>query len=64
MKLSRFAFSYRLLRAGVIVLFTLVIAHPAVDQDNTKTQVPGPEHQKLGFLVGTWKIERTLKKSP
>jgi hypothetical protein len=64
MKHPRFAFFSRLLRAEVILLFALAIAHAAVAQDNTKTQVPGPEYKKLGFLVGTWKIEGTLKKSP
>jgi hypothetical protein len=64
MKHSRDAFPYPLLRAGIVLLFALAIAQPAVAQDNTKTQMPGPEHQKLGFLVGTWKIERTYKKNP
>ena len=63
MKHSRDAFLYPLLRAGVISLFALAIACAAVAQDNTKTQVPGPEHEKLGFLVGTWKIDKTMKKN-
>jgi len=63
MKHSRFAFFYRLVCAGVISMFALVIAHPAVAQDSTKTQMPGPEHKKLGFLVGTWKIDKTMKKN-
>jgi hypothetical protein len=64
MKHSRFAFSCHLLRVWVISLFALAIAHVAVAQEKTNTQMPGPEHKKLGFLVGTWKIERTMKKSP
>jgi len=53
MKYSRDDFPYPLLRAGIVLLFVLAIAHPAVAQDNSKTKMPGPEHKKLGFLVGT-----------
>jgi hypothetical protein len=63
MKHSRFAFFFRLVCTGVISVLALLIAHPALAQDNAKTHMPGPEHQKLGFLVGTWKIERVTKKN-
>jgi hypothetical protein len=33
-------------------------------QDAVKAQAPGPEYQRLGFLVGTWEIERATQKTP
>lgn len=63
MKNSRSGVFRHLLCAGVISLVALAITQAAVAQDSTKTQMPGPEHQKLGFLVGTWKIDRTMKKN-
>lgn len=34
---------------------------PAVARPDAVTQGPSPESEKLGFLVGTWKIERAEK---
>jgi hypothetical protein len=52
----------------LFVAITAVIAvaadSPSTAQNAPKIQAPGPEYQKLGFLVGTWKIERTTKITP
>lgn len=53
MKHSRDAFPYPLFRAGIVLLFALAIVYPVVVQDDAKTPILGPEHQKLGFFVGT-----------
>lgn len=63
MKHSKLGFFRHLLCAAVTLLFTLVVAYPAIAQDNAKTPIPGPEHKRLGFLVGTWQIDRTMKKN-
>jgi hypothetical protein len=59
-------FNARKHRLLAVVTGILVFAavFPTIAQDVLKMQAPGPEYQRLGFLVGTWKIERTTKKTP
>jgi hypothetical protein len=46
----------------VVVLVSVAVC-PTIAQDAVKTRIPGPEYQKLGFLVGTWRIERATKEN-
>jgi hypothetical protein len=48
---------------AVTGIFIFAAVTPTIAQNAIKTQAPGPEYQRLGFLVGTWKIERTTQKN-
>jgi hypothetical protein len=64
MKQLRFNARKHRLLAVVTGILVFAAVCPMIAQVAIKTQVPGPEYQRLGFLVGTWKIERTTKKTP
>jgi hypothetical protein len=54
---------HRLLAAVTGILVFAAVC-PVIAQDAKKTQAPGPEYQRLGFLVGQWKYARTTKITP
>lgn len=58
MKTERCAFFHHPVWLGVMLLWTLGFASFAFARPDAVTQGPSQESQKLGFLVGTWKIER------
>jgi hypothetical protein len=64
MKTGRWALIRHLLCLGVMLLWVLGLARSAVARPEAVTQGSSPESEKLGFLVGTWKIERTAHKTP
>jgi hypothetical protein len=64
MKTGRCAFLRHPLCLGVMLLWVLGLARSAVAGLDAVIQGPSPESEKLGFLVGTWKIERTAHKTP
>jgi hypothetical protein len=61
---SRFNIAIMLLFAAITAVIAVAADSPSTAQNAPKTQTPGPEFQRLGFLIGTWKIERTTKKTP
>jgi len=48
---------------GLMLVWAWGLACPAVAGLDAVTQGPSPESEKLGFLVGTWKIERAIHKT-
>jgi hypothetical protein len=63
MKTGRWASFRHLLCSGAMLLWVLGLARPAVAGPDAETQGSSPESEKLGFLVGTWKIERAIHKT-
>jgi hypothetical protein len=51
-------------KSGVIVCACVILgaALPCLGQLQTAT--PSPEHQKMGYFAGDWKLEGTMKISP
>ncbi len=64
MKQLRFAARRHRLMATVTGILVSAALCPVIAQDAKETQAPGPEYQRLGFLVGQWKYERTTKAIP
>jgi hypothetical protein len=63
MKGERCAFFRHPLCLAVLLLWVLGLTRPAVAGPDAETQGPSPESEKLGFLVGTWKIDRAIHKT-
>jgi hypothetical protein len=53
------AFFRRPICLGAMFLWALALALSCAAQRDAATQGPSRESEKLGLLVGTWKIERT-----
>ena len=47
-----------------VALCLVLACIPAVAEEPAEAPKPGPEHQKLGFFLGTWKGEGEIKPSP
>jgi hypothetical protein len=60
---SRFNIVIMLLFTAITVMIAVAADSPSTAQNAPKTQTPGPEFQRLGFLIGTWNIERTTQKN-
>jgi hypothetical protein len=63
MKTVRHAFLRHSLCLGVMLLWTLGLVRSAVALPDAVTQGTSQESENLGFLVGTWKIERAVHKT-
>jgi hypothetical protein len=63
MRHLRFNAGKQRLLVAVTGILVFAAVCPTIAQDAIKTQAPGPEYQRLGFLLGTWKIERATKKT-
>jgi hypothetical protein len=63
MKTGRRAFFRHPICLGVMLLWASGLVRSAVTRPDAVTQGPSPESEKLGFLVGTWKIERAAHKT-
>ncbi len=50
-------------RALIAVALVMLLVAVAL-QSQTPAPKPGPEHQRLGYLVGTWKLEGERKTNP
>ena len=53
----------RMLKAVLAIVPLCVAAGPLAGQA-APPQKPGPEHQRLGFFVGKWKVEGEMKPGP
>jgi hypothetical protein len=63
MKTGRWTLIRHLLCLGLMLSWGLGLAGPPVARPEVVNQGPRPESEKLGLLVGTWKIERTVHKT-
>lgn len=63
MKTGRWTFFRRPICLGVMLLCVSGLVRSAVARPDAGTQGPNSEAEKLGFLVGTWKIERAAHKT-
>ncbi|HEY7612705.1 MAG TPA: DUF1579 family protein [Gemmatimonadales bacterium] len=54
----------RMAKAMLAIVPLCVALAPAVAGQAAPPQKPGPEHQRLGFFVGKWKVEGEVKPGP
>lgn len=53
----------RLMQLTAVVTLSLLLA-PAARAEDPKAPKPGPEHERLGYFVGKWKMEGTAAENP
>ena len=53
----------RLMQLPAVVTLSLLLA-PAARAEDPKAPKPGPEHERLGYFVGKWKMEGTTAENP
>ncbi len=51
-------------KSGVMVCACVILGATLPSLGQLQTAAPSPEHQKMGYFAGDWKLEGTMKISP
>ena len=54
----------RMVKAMLAIVPLCIAVAPVAAAQASPPQKPGPEHQRLGFFVGKWKVEGEIKPGP